>query len=88
MESHEFIDRLCSEVTLEAIDYASDVERILAEQVVYLRDRLGGLRQDSVLGSHELVNQLYRRLDDKDRQISDLRDEVRFLREQLGHAAS
>ena len=86
MEANEFIDRLLSDVEpiqAPAIDFASDVERVLAEQVVFLRDHLSATKKGSVLGSHELVRSLYQRLADKDRQIDDLREEVRFLRQCL-----
>jgi hypothetical protein len=91
MEANEFIDRLLSDVTpIEAptIDFASDVERVLAEQVVFLRGHLASTREDSVLGSHELVRSLYARLEDKDQQISDLLEEIRFLRRKLDEASS
>jgi len=88
MDSNEFIQRLFSEVDLGSIDWASDVERILVEQVVYLRDHLVTLRQDSVLGAHEVIAELYQRLDDKDRQIDDLHEEIRFLRDLLSATAS
>jgi len=91
MEANEFIDSLLSDVEpIEApsIDFASDVERVLAEQVVFLRDHLAATKQDSVLGSHELLRSLYVRLEDRDQQISDLREEIRFLRRQLDEASS
>ena len=90
MEANDFVDKLLSDTTpIEApsIDFASDVERLLAEQVVYLREHLAATRQDSVLGSHELVRSLYQRLEEKDRQIDDLREEIRFLRRRLDDAA-
>ena len=80
MEPNEFIDRLLSEVTLEAIDYASDVERILAEQILFLREQLAAARKDVVLGAHALIKELYARLAEKDAQIDSLREEVLFLR--------
>ncbi len=80
MEPNEFIDRLLSEVTLEAIDYASDVERILAEQILFLREQLAAARKDAVLGAHALIKELYARLAEKDAQIDSLREEVLFLR--------
>ncbi len=80
MEPNEFIDRLLSEVTLDAIDYASDVERILAEQILFLREQLAAARKDAVLGAHALIKELYARLAEKDAQIDSLREEVLFLR--------
>lgn len=81
MEPNEFIDRLLPEVSLDAIDYASDVERILAEEVVFLREQLSIARREAVVGAHALIKELYARLADKDAEIETLRGEVRFLRE-------
>jgi len=83
MEPNEFIDSLLTEVSLEAIEYASDVERILAEEVLFLREQLAIARQETVVGAHALIKELYDRLEDKDAQIDALREEVRFLRGQI-----
>jgi len=83
MEPNEFVDRLLSEVSLDAIDYASDVERILAEEVLFLREQLSIARQEAVVGAHALIKELYDRLAEKDAQIDSLREELRFLREQI-----
>ncbi len=66
MEPNEFIERLLSEVSLEAIDYASDVERILAEEILFLREQLATARQEAVVGAHALIKELYDRLEDKE----------------------
>ena len=87
MEPNEFVDKLLAETSLDAIEFASDVERILAEQVVFLREHVRALQQGSVVGGHDLIRQLYERLKDKDEQIESLRDEVGFLRRQLSPAA-
>ena len=83
MEPNEFVEKLLTDTSLDAIEYASDVERILAEQVVFLREHVRMLRQGTVLGTHDVIRQLYGRLEDKDRQIEDLREEIGFLRQQL-----
>jgi hypothetical protein len=83
MEPNEFVEKLLAETSLDAIEYASDVERILAEQIVYLRDHVRALQQLSVLGTHDVIRQLYERLADKDLQIESLREEIGFLRRQL-----
>lgn len=83
MEPNEFVEKLLETTSLEAIEYATDVERVLAEQVAYLRDHVRALQQGSVLGTHDVVRQLYGRLEDKDRQIESLREEVAFLRRQF-----
>lgn len=76
MEPNEFVDRLLSEASLDAIDFASDVERLLAEQVVFLRGELETCRREAVVGAHAVIEQLYAR-------IRTHEDEVRFLRDQL-----
>jgi len=83
MEPNEFVEKLLTDTSLDAIEYASDVERILAEQVVFLREHVRMLQQGTVLGTHDVIRQLYGRLEDKDRQIEDLREEIGFLRQQL-----
>jgi len=80
METREFLEKLLSESSLDAIDLASDVERILADQVVHLREELRTVRRDAVLESHAAIRDLHERLADKDRQIDALREEVQFLR--------
>ncbi len=83
MEPNEFVEKLLAESSLDEIEFASDVERILAEQVVYLREHIHALQQGSVLGTHDLVCELYSRLEDKDAQIVTLREEIDFLRQQV-----
>jgi len=87
MESNEFVEKLLAESSLDQIELASDVERILADQVAYLRDQLRVLRQTDVLGTHEVIRQLYNRLEDKDHQIESLQQEIRFLRKQVAPTA-
>jgi archaellum component FlaC len=88
MESNEFVEKLLEETSLDVIEFASDVERILAEQIAYLRDHVRALQQGSVLGTHDVIRQLYGRLEDKDSQIESLREEIGFLRQQLTGASS
>jgi len=87
MEPNDFVEKLLEESSLDAIELASDVERILAEQVVYLRGLVRMLRQGSVLGTHEVIRQLYSRLEDKEEQIESLREEIGFLHGQLAGSA-
>lgn len=86
MENIEFVDRLLSQVSLDAVDYASDVERILAEQVVFLRTELETCRREAIVGAHSVIEALYARIADKDAQIASLHEEVRFLRDRLAAA--
>jgi len=88
METNDFVHKLLTETTLDGLEWASDVERILAEQVVFLRAQLKQQRQETVLGTHELISELYCRLDDKQQQIGALREEVGFLRQHVSFPLS
>ena len=88
MGTNDFVQKLLTEATLDGLDWASDVERILAEQVVFLRAQMKQQRQETVLGAHELISELYCRLDDKQQQISALREEVGFLRQHVSFPLS
>ena len=88
METNDFVQKLLTESTLDGLDWASDVERILAEQVIFLRAQLRQQRQETVLGTHELICELYCRLDDKQEQIGALKDEVSFLRQYVSFPQS
>jgi hypothetical protein len=83
MEPNEFVEKLLSQVSLDAIDYASDVERIMAEQIGFLRAQIEVCRKEAVSGAHDVIRELYARLADKDLQIDALREEVRFLRSRI-----
>ncbi|MFC2095564.1 hypothetical protein ACFLSW_03905 [Candidatus Bipolaricaulota bacterium] len=82
------MQKLLSDATLDGLDWASDVERILAEQVIFLREQIRQQRQETVLGTHDLIAELYCRLEDRQQQISALRDEVGFLRQHIGFPKS
>lgn len=88
MEPNEFVEKLLSQVSLDAIDYASDVERIMAEQIGFLRSQLEVCRREAVVGSHEVIRELYARLADKDLQIDALQEDIRFLRERVAPQAA
>jgi len=88
MGTNDFVQKLLTEATLDGLDWASDVERILAEQVVFLRAQMKQQRQETVLGAHELISELYCRLDDKQQQIIALREEVGFLRQNVSFPPS
>ncbi len=80
MDDNGFVDRLMSEASLDAIDFASDVERLLAEQVVFLRGELETCRREAVVGAHAVVRELYAR-------IASLEEEIGFLRGQIASHA-
>ena len=88
METNDFVQKLLTEATLDGLDWASDVERILAEQVIFLRAQLRQHRQETVLGTHELISELYCRLEDKQQQIEALTGEVGFLRQHISSPQS
>jgi uncharacterized membrane protein YccC len=83
METHEFMDKLLSQVSLDEIDFACDLERVLAEQVKYLRTVVTVLAEQERVEKDALVGELRARLADKERQITHLREENRFLRDRL-----
>ena len=88
METNDFVQKLLTETTLDGLEWASDVERILAEQVVFLRAQMRQLRQETVLGAHELISELYCRIDDKQQQIGALSEEIGFLRRHVSFPKS
>ena len=88
METNDFVQKLLTQTTLDSLEWASDVERILAEQVVFLRAQLKQQRQETVLGAHELISELYCRLDDKQQQIGALSEEIGFLRQHISFPES
>ncbi|MDD5219837.1 MAG: hypothetical protein PHV11_04625, partial [Candidatus Bipolaricaulis sp.] len=58
-------------------------ERILAEQVMFLRGELETCRREAVVGAHAVIEGLYARIADKDARIASLESEVTFLRNRL-----
>jgi len=88
METNDFVQKLLTEASLDDLEWASDVERILAEQVIFLRAQLQQQRQETVLGTHELISELYCRLEDKQQQIVALSDQVSFLRQHFTSSSS
>lgn len=88
MDTNDFVQKLLTESTLDDLEWASDVERILAEQVIFLRAQMRQQRQESVLGTHELISELYCRLDDKQQQIVALKEEIGFLRQNISFSKS
>jgi hypothetical protein len=80
MDQDDFVDRLLSQASLDAVDFASDVERILAEEVMFLRHELETCRREAVVGSHTVIAGLYARITDKDARIASLEEQVAFLR--------
>jgi len=85
METHEFIEKLLSRVSLDEIDFACDLERVLAEEVKYLRHVINTCATQDAIERGGVITELRARLVEKDAQIALLLDENRFLR---GHFSS
>ena len=75
------MEKLISHASLDAIDFACDLERALADEVKYLRRVIAAYGETEAMEREGLVRELRARLRDKDAQIAQLRDENRFLRE-------
>lgn len=88
MEPNEFVEKLLEEVSLETLEYATDVERLMAEQIAFLRAQIEVCRKEAVSGAHAVIRELYGRLADKDTQIETLRQQLRFLQGQIAPRAS
>jgi len=88
METREFMEKLLAQTSLDAIDFACDLERVLAEEVKYLRRVINALAEQDTLEKDGVIRELRRRLADKDTQIVHLLEENRFLRKQLTSASS
>jgi hypothetical protein len=80
MDKHEFADSLLPELSLGDIDFACDVERLMAEQINYLRGLIASLNEKNQLKQDQLVAELRSRVADKDREIRYLRRENSALR--------
>jgi hypothetical protein len=83
MDKHEFADKLFPEVSLSEIDFACDVERLMAEQIKYLRGLIASANKRNQLERDTLVAELRSRIADMDKQISYLRRENDALRSLL-----
>ncbi len=69
METDEFMDKLLSQVSLDEIDFACDLERVLAEQ--------------ERIEKNTLVRELRTRIAEKERESTRLRQENALLRQQI-----
>jgi hypothetical protein len=83
MQHDEFMDKLIPQVSLDEIDFACDLERVLAEQVKYLRGVLATIITSRSIESNALIDELRSYIADKDREISRLREENGELRQRL-----
>ena len=82
MNARRFMEKLLDQVSLEDIDFACDLERVLAEEVKYLRKVINAYAEEESLERDGLICELRARIADKDAQIARLIEENRFLTEQ------
>jgi 5'(3')-deoxyribonucleotidase len=87
MASREFIEKLISEVSLDGIEFACDLEQVLAEEVKYLRKVINACAEQDAIERSTAIQELRAHLADKDAQIVHLLEENRFLRERLASAS-
>ncbi len=80
METQDFMDKLLSQASLDEVDFACDLERVLADQVRYLRGLLAERGQEQRLACDVLVRGLWAQLADKEREVVALREENVRLR--------
>ena len=83
METYGFTDKLLPELSFDEIEFACDLERVLAEQVKYLRGVLASANDRSMLERDSLVTELRTRVAEKDAEISRLRAENGLLRKRM-----
>jgi len=83
METDGFMDKLLAQVSLNEIDFACDLERVLAEQVKYLRRVVEVLAEQERIEKNTLVRELRTRIAEKERESTRLRQENALLRQQI-----
>ena len=87
MDAYEFADKLFPRVSLEEIDFACDLEKVLAGEVKYLRHLVDRNLEQTKLEKGAVIRELHARLSDKDAQIAHLTEENQFLRKSLSSFA-
>lgn len=83
MDADLFLDKLFEQSALSAVDFACDLEKVLAEQVVYLRRVIEAMANDERLQRDELVRELRDQMTGRDEQIRELREQNAALRARL-----
>ena len=83
METYGFTDKLLPELSFDEIEFACDLERVLAEQVKYLRGVLASADDRSMLERDSLVCELRTRVAEKDAEISRSHAENDLLRKRM-----
>jgi len=77
------MDKLLAQISLDEIDFACDLERVLAEQVKYLRRVVEVLAEQERIEKNTLVRELRTRIAEKERESTRLRQENALLRQQI-----
>ncbi len=77
------MDKLLAQVSLDEIDFACDLERVLAEQVKYLRRVVEVLAEQERIEKNTLVRELRTRIVEKERENTRLRQENALLHQQI-----
>ncbi len=83
MDADLFLDKLFKESALSAVDFACDLEKVLAEQVVYLRRVIEAMADDERMQRDALVKELRSQIADRDDQLRHLREQNTQLRVRL-----
>jgi len=83
MEPQGFADKLLPKLSLDEMEFACDLERVLAEQVKYLREVLISVAGERLTERDEVISELRARIAEKDAEISRLRAENRELLERM-----
>ena len=83
METDGFMEKLLAQVSLDEIDFACDLERVLAEQVKYLRRVVEVLAEQERIEKNTLVRELRTRIVEKERENTRLRQENALLHQQI-----
>jgi len=77
------MDKLLAQVSLDEIDFACDLERVLAEQVKYLRRVVEVLAEQERIEKNTLVRELRTRIVEKEKENTRLRQENALLHQQI-----
>jgi len=83
METYDFADKLLPKLSLDEMEFACDLERVLAEQVKYLRGALALMNDKNLLERDSIIRELRSRLMEKDREISRLQKQNDRLQKHL-----
>lgn len=83
MEKQDFANKLLPKLSLDEMEFACDLERVLAEQVKYLRGALASVNDKKLLERDAVLSELRAQISEKDREISRLQEQVSTLQKRL-----